>query len=81
MQRTHGAGIGSLPGVTGTMEFIGTFKAKKWDIPRQTRTIGQPTQCLEGTKSIFHAGTQETEAGGGAGKTLSLGKGEDKTVW
>lgn len=28
MQRTHGAGIASLPCVTRTMEFIGTFKAK-----------------------------------------------------
>ena len=33
MQRTHGAGITNLSGVTGIVEFRGTFKTKNVTVP------------------------------------------------
>lgn len=39
MQRTHDAGIANLPGVTGTVEFRGTSKAKNGTVPGKLQPL------------------------------------------
>lgn len=78
IQRTLGARVTNLPSLPGTKEFHGTFQCEKCDSPRQTRTVGQPTQCLEGIQ-FQCTGTKEVEAGNGVGKRLSWDRTKTKT--